>query len=59
LYLVSNKDPEKVASMLDNSCMEERKAVADAKLAAGMPVDYFDYGKGRHEVSLWWARHPQ
>ena len=55
-YLVSNKDPEKVASMLDNSCMAERKAEADAKLAAGLPVDYFDYGKGRHEVSLWWVR---
>lgn len=58
-YLVSNKDPEKVASMLDNACMAERKAMSDAKLAAGLPVDYFDYGKGRHEVSLWWVHHLQ
>jgi hypothetical protein len=58
-YLVSNKDPQKVASMVDNSCMAERKAMSDAKLAAGLPVDYFDYGKGRHEVSLWWVRYLQ
>jgi len=58
-YLASNKDPQKVASMLDNSCMAERKAMSDAKLAAGLPVDYFDYGKGRHEVSLWWVHYLQ
>lgn len=58
-YLVSNKDPEKVASMLDNACMAERKAESDAKLAAGLPMDYFDYGKGRHEVSLWWVHYLQ
>ncbi|MGV1985541.1 hypothetical protein ACQZ5N_02895 [Agrobacterium sp. 22-221-1] len=56
-YLVSNKNPQKVASMLDNACMAERKAEMDAKRAAGIPVNYFDYGKGRHEVSLYWATH--
>jgi len=55
-YLVSNKDAEKVASMLDSACMAERKAMSDAKLAARLPVDYFDYGKGRHQVSLRWVR---
>ncbi|WKL21180.1 hypothetical protein QYR00_05280 [Agrobacterium tumefaciens] len=58
-FLVSNKNPQKVASMLDNACMSERKAELDAKRAAGLPVSYFDYGKGRHEVSLYWAHNAQ